>query len=398
MLGRLKFYIYFLINFKSLYTFTWQKILIMSKLFLRIDPPYEFEKTLQYDSDTKSVVNKINTVREKNHCGENLQFKGKWDNVFQREEIGNTVINSINKILPFSPDEKFSPAIKNLKTKGYANLPEKNFSRDEIEDVLQYLEKKKLFPSPVAHRSLEPPSTKNVLKNGHEPFGSYDIQTILRSSILAKLVGDEDIINLIGTYFGCLPTLCNTNLYWSFLRSNSHSSGPQHFHRDADDYRIINIYVNLTDSSENDGAYCHIENTHNLKQASKSFNNKRGSTLPDKLNPLGRPLTPEDLFELPLKGYGFDQLYGHLFKDNIKQIFGPAGTVRCADGYGLHRAIPPTSHDRLLFWMTYSLTRTSTGTIGVPHQKRVPYSKVQQHIKDTSLNKYVLRNTIDFRK
>ena len=370
----------------------------MSKLFMRIDPSYEFEKTLVYDEDTESVVKKINSLLEKNHCGKNLQFNAKWDNVFQREEIGNTVINSINKILPFSPDEKFSPVIKNLKTKGYANLPEKNFSRDEVEDVLQYLTTKKLFPSLVAHRSLEKPSYKEVLKNSNNPFGSYDIQTILGSRVIAKLVGDEEIINLIGNYFGCLPTLANANLYWSFLLPDSDSAGPQHYHRDVDDHRIVNVFINLTDSSENDGAYCHIDKTHNLQQLSKIFDARKRDTVPDKINPFGRPLTPEDLFELPLKGFGFDHLYDHLFKDHVRQIFGPAGTARCADGYGLHRAIPPNSHDRLVFWMTYSLTRTSTGTVRVPHQKRVPYSQVKQHIEDTRLNKYVLRNAIDFRK
>ena len=78
MLRRLKYYIHSLVKFKSLYFFIGQKILITSKLFMRIDPPYEHEKTLVYDEDTESVVKKINSLLEKKHYGKNLKFNSKW--------------------------------------------------------------------------------------------------------------------------------------------------------------------------------------------------------------------------------------------------------------------------------------------------------------------------------
>ena len=101
---------------------------------------------------------------------------------------------------------------------------------------------------------------------------------------------------------------------------------------------------------------------------------------------------------LPFKGFGFDDLYEHLYKGHARQLFGPAGTVMCADGYGLHQGILPKSRDRLLFWMSFLLTRVTTEAAGVPHLKRAAYSEVQENIENTSLNRYVLRNIIDFRK
>ena len=228
-------------------------------------------------------------------------------------------------------------------------------------------------------------------------MGSYDTQTILGSSVLAKLVEDEEIIHLVGNYFGCLPTLCNVNLYWSFVRPNSVSAGTQTYHRDVDDHKTVNIFTNLTDTFLDDGSYCHIDKTHNYQSILEIFDKKIGDALPGGLNPYGRTLNPEDLFVLPLKGYSFDRLYNHLFSRNIKQLFGPAGTMRWADGYGLHRAIPPQSQNKLLFWMTFSLNRTSTETSKVPHQKRANYSKVRKYIADNNVTRDVLRSVIDFR-
>ena len=153
----------------------------------------------------------------------------------------------------------------------------------------------------------------------------------------------------------------------------------------------------MTDTAENDGAYCQIDKSHNLQKISEIFDQDKRDTVPEKLNPFGRPITAIDLFALPINGYGFNELYEHLFGKHIKQLFGPAGTIRCADGYGLHKAIPPQTQDRLLFWMTFSLYKISTQTSNVPHQKRVNYSKICKQFTDTDVSRYVLRNMVDFR-
>ena len=43
---------------------------------------------------------------------------------------------------------------------------------------------------------------------------------------------------------------------------------------------------------------------------------------------------------------------------STKYNAGAALSISGADGYGLHRAIPPQSQNRLLFWMTFSLKLT----------------------------------------
>ena len=101
---------------------------------------------------------------------------------------------------------------------------------------------------------------------------------------------------------------------------------------------------------------------------------------------------------LPFNGYGWGDLFEHLFKGHARQLFGPAGTVICADGYGLHRGVPPKSRDRLIFWLSFTLTRVSTEAAGTMNLKRSAYSEVEKNIENTSLNRYVLRNIIDFSK
>ena len=80
--------------------------------------------------------------------------------------------------------------------------------------------------------------------------------------------------------------------------------GIQNYHRDVDDHKIVSVFINLTDTAENDGAYCYIEKTHNLEQVLKIFKPEKGDTVPDELNPFGRPLKAEDLFVLPFNGLG----------------------------------------------------------------------------------------------
>ena len=101
---------------------------------------------------------------------------------------------------------------------------------------------------------------------------------------------------------------------------------------------------------------------------------------------------------LPFNGFGWGDLFEHLFKGHTRQLFGPAGTVICADGYGVHRGIPPKSRDRLIFWLSFTLTRVSTEAAGAVNIKRSAYSEVEKNIENTSLNRYVLRNIIDFSK
>jgi hypothetical protein len=408
MKNKLNFYLTSLSKFRSkvgdLNSFALQRIYVLLKKILRLDPPYEFEKMLTYDLDTELTIKKINAILSKSHRRLNLLSRAKayltpeWEDNLEREKLANEVVKVVNSVLPFKREEKFSTFVEEIKCRGNVALPEKNFSKVAVDDVLKYLETKKVFPSHAVTRALKKSCSKNETNNGVNPFGSYDTQTILGSSHLAKLVGDEEIITCIGNYFGCIPTLANINLFWSFVRPDSQLMGPQNYHRDVDDHKIVSVFINLTDTAENDGAYCYIEKTHNLEQASKIFDPEKGDTVPDELNPFGRPLKAEDVFVLPFNGFGWGELFEHLFKGHARQLFGPAGTVICADGYGLHRGIPPKSRDRLLFWLAFTLTRVSSEAAGTMHLKRSAYSDVEKNIENTSLNRYVLRNIIDFSK
>jgi len=396
ILAQFKLYFQLSLNLKMLYPYIIQKLIISFKALLRFDPPYEFEKKLSYDKITTKTIAEIEDNLKKSLLTKYTNGNMRWNDIVERTEVGNSISNQINTVFPLGKDPRFATQIESLIIKGISSFPDKKLCKNDIEEILQYLETKKVFPAHVAHTSVKKPCSINTLNNGINPFGSYDMQTILGSRVLAKVIGDEEIHSLIGNYFGCWPTLANVNLFWSFVRPNALQLGPQNFHRDADDFKQVNVFIPLTETGKNDGGYCHIKHSHNLQQLSENIDQNRINTLPEKLNPFGRPFTVADLFSLPVNGYGFTDLYENLLSKHVQSFFGPPGTIRCVDGYGLHRGVVPKKRDRLLFWASYTLTKAPTENLRIPYHKRIAYSKVRQGIKDTDINKYVLRKIIAF--
>jgi hypothetical protein len=247
----------------------------------------------------------------------------------------------------------------------------------------------------VAHFAIEKPDTRDQAKR-KGAFGSYDLATILKAPGISQILADPAVIGLIGGYFGCLPTVSSVNLFWSFTSGDGKPKGPQLFHRDVDDFKTCTLFINLTDTSQDEGAHCYIEKSHTYAHLKKIFDDKKNDTLPADLNPFDRRLLPEDFFQLPLNGYGFDKLYAHFFTPQMKYLYGARGTVIVTDNYGIHRGIPPLQKDRLILWVSYALTATHTQSAKVRLQKRAAYSNVLDQIQDNPTNRYVLRNMVNF--
>ena len=87
MFGKLKFYVHFLVTFKFLFFHAFQKLFSILKHFLRLDPPYDFEVKLEFDTNTELVLRKINNQLKQNYSGQSLGYKSKWNGVLQREQI-----------------------------------------------------------------------------------------------------------------------------------------------------------------------------------------------------------------------------------------------------------------------------------------------------------------------
>lgn len=359
-------------------------------------PLYPYEDRYTFDEDTNKALSQIqSTIPDKNR-GDNDAFDKYLSGVKERAQVASAVGKNIQQAVgntKLSSDHGF---LDTLNRNGIKEFDEMKLSSDEIDDVMNYLNQQSVYPSHVAHFALRKPHDFQWVKQ-RETFGSYDLETIMQAPHVIRYMADPRLIGLVSDYFGCLPTISSTNIFWSFPSKKKVTRGTQNFHRDVVDYRTFKLFICLTETTPNDGAHVYIEKTHTYEAISGIFDDQKNDTLPEDLNPFDHRLRPEDLFHLPLDGYGYDKLYEHFFKDQIKIFSGECGTVVCEDNFGIHRGIPPRARDRLMMWVAFSLTSADTYAAQVKLQKRIPYAKIKDKVDDSKENRYVLRNIIDFK-
>jgi len=395
MISQIAKKIRFLREINTLYSYIFFRAYVKIRSVLKFPPLYPYEKSYCLDEGTQSIVEQLQKAIPDDQRGDNPAFNKNWKSVAEREESAAYISGQIRKITGNAPSRADGDWLNKLQEAGYRKLDHKNLSPQQVESIVKYLNQQKVYPSHVAHFSVEKPRSKDMVKKNH-PFGSYDMQTIISAPYVAQMLSDPQAIGLIADYFGCLPTISSVNLFWAFAGKDGKSRGPQRFHRDVDDYKTCTMFINLTDTKEDEGAHCYIAKTHTLQELKKIFPESRNDDLADDLNPFKRRVVPEDLFQLPLNGYSFDKLYRHFLKEHMVHLYGDRGMVLITDNYGIHRGIPPKDHDRLILWVSYALTATHTQSAQVMPQKRIEYAKIKDYIEDSKINRYVLRNVVDF--
>ncbi len=379
----------------TLYSYVFHRFLVKLRTIFQFPPLYPWEENYELDANTRKILEQIQKNVPESQRGDNPAFNKNWKSIIEREAIASHVVAQINRATGNASIGTDPSYLQTLDTFGNVRLTDKKMSPTRVDDILDYLSEQKVYPSHVAHFALEKPRTKAEVKR-KEPFGSYDLATILQAPGVSQILADPAITGLIGGYFGCLPTVSSVNLFWSFTSEEGKPRGPQHFHRDVDDVKTCTMFINLTDTNEDEGAHCYVEKSHTCARLKEIFDDRKNDTLPADLNPLNRRLVPEDFFQLPLNGYGFEKLYTHFFGNQMKYLYGQRGTVLVTDNYGIHRGIPVRRHDRLILWVSYALTATHTQSARVKLQKRAAYSQIKGQIENTEINRYVLRNIVNF--
>ncbi len=385
----------FILGLKTLYAYIAQRVVVKIRSFIKLPPLYPYEEIYRFDSSTEKIIDQIRREVPDSQRGDNPAFNKNWKSIMEREETARQIASAIKKAVGLVDTNAQPEALASMEGIGYAQLKERNLSVESVDRLVAYLDKQPVYPSHVAHFAVHKPSTKEEVKV-KEPFGSYDVQTILKAPGIAEILSDKQVVGLIASYFGCLPTVSSVNLFWSFASSDGKPKGPQHFHRDVDDYKTCTMFINLTDTKADEGAHCYVEKTHTLEKLKTVFDDAKNNDLPESLNPLQKRLAPEDFFQLPLNGYNSDNLYNHFFKEKMVNLFGKRGSVIITDNYGIHRGIPSRVNDRLILWVSFALTATHTQSAEVKPQKRVPYAQIKGQIEDNKVNRYVLRNVVNF--
>lgn len=225
----------------------------------------------------------------------------------------------INMALPKLEPVK-SPFIADLTTNGII-IWENFIDINTVENIKKYLLKKRVYNLSDSSKTpiLLPTSSLHSIKLDYFP------EDIIKCSEILELANRDEIISLAANYLGCKPIISTITARWIIAGEETNKLfDDDSYHRDAEDFRFLKLFVYLTDVTEEQAAHSFITKSHKSNK-----------------------LTRRGLISNEQANAKFE-------KENIKIITGKAGCAFLEDTWGIHRSIPATSGSRLALIITYS--------------------------------------------
>jgi hypothetical protein len=251
-----------------------------------------------------------------------------------------STIASADRVLPLEirrpAGELASPEITSVRETGCAGLG-RTLDDVKIADIHSHLGRRPVLLAHDAHMAeKQVPSLADVPPEMN--YACYDYLDLWSAPHILELASQDRIIDLVQGYLGGTPTLYSINAFWSFPNRQPHAYS-QVFHRDWEDYRSLVVFTLLTPvETPEEGAHYYVGGSHEVERLEASLR-ARG--------------IDADVEALSSRGEGIAPLAMKLFEHSARRFDGPAGQSFCGDGYGLHRAVVPQSHPRLLLWMRF---------------------------------------------
>jgi hypothetical protein len=211
---------------------------------------------------------------------------------------------------------KYASVVSTLHQQGIATLP--GFvSNDKANRIFKYLlgQDVLLTDGRLVPTAQRPPDTR---------MATYPLRILMKNSDVLSLIGHAAVMRIAADYLGCKPTLSGLGAYWSFPGSEP-AVYTQNFHRDADDWQFVKLFVYLTDVDHGSGPHAYVMQSHR---------------------------TAATLRARPYSRRTIDSRYG---RDKVHTVLGPRGTAFMADTYGIHAGTVPTREPRLILQAQYSL-------------------------------------------
>lgn len=221
------------------------------------------------------------------------------------------------------------------------------------------------LPPDVLHELLEFVHSSSCYANGdrelgfpyarkteaEEKFGQSFVRAdyfnaVLLCPTIGKLVHDPKILEVASQYLGGKPLFTGSRLWWLFAKKEEDQAlltsemtllslkktpreGSYFFHYDLDDYRCLKFFFYLTAVDVSGGPHCCVRGSHKMKKISHLFSPSRRR--PDK---------------------EIEDFYG---SENIKTICGEPGSGFIEDTFCFHKATIPSTKDRLVLLIQFSL-------------------------------------------
>jgi hypothetical protein len=259
-----------------------------------------------------------------------------------------------------------------LEDRGYARLGAV-LSPGAVADVLAHFAQRPVFGAHIHAHSDGIAHTLEELESTM-PFACFRQQDVVTAPHVLEIANDPTILDAVGSYLGCPPTLYSMNAWWSFPRPGGAAVITQGFHRDEDDLKNCVLFLYLTDVGA-DGCHEYIRHSHNPQE-------------------LKRRLGGQDVDAL-FQGIGYreERAYRELLGALIDPIEGNAGEGFLSDPDGLHRARQPETDRRLIVWLRYGLHRNRAYI-----QDKlwpVPRARVAGRLPDTARARFVNRLVVE---
>ncbi len=295
--------------------------------------------------------------------------------------LGESLANATNRLAPELAGPKLYEYDTNLyllRRQGIARLGQV-LDRQQVDDLHRHFAAAPCFAAHIAAKSDgQARSIAECAALGSQ--GSYRLSDILSAPYLLELANRDDILALMESYLGCVPSIYSINAFWTFP-GGAPIPGLQTYHRDFDDFRFCTLFVFLTDVAANDGAHIFIRGTHRINLVERQL--QEADPNGDHAAELKRLFAKVAVIEEPSLG---------AFRQQFETVEGPAGTAIFENTYGLHRGVAPQKN-RLLVWIRYGLYRNWANL--TDKITPVPRSVVAGRIPDTPRHRYINRLIVE---
>tara|TARA_R100000808_G_scaffold3222_1_gene11562 strand:- start:3542 stop:4564 length:1023 start_codon:yes stop_codon:yes gene_type:complete len=230
-----------------------------------------------------------------------------------------------------------------LDQRGYAVI-EPIFSDQQIKKITDFLSDKPVLYGHTGQ--LENGKQGEVeLKDLPEStrFAHYKPEDVLQCPEISEAVLNKALITTVGHYLRAPPTISSVALWWSYP-SNQEPGGMQSFHHDRGDFRSCNLFVYLTNVSEETGPHAFVAGTHDFDLLYADVMERFG----------GYSERFSEFWQWMQVHRKTDDDVLKYFENEIKVYTGPKGTSFLEDTRGLHKATIPTKGPRLAFEIVYT--------------------------------------------
>jgi hypothetical protein len=298
-----------------------------------------------------------------------------------RQALADTIARTTAQMIPSVPPPD-DPVVRRhaeaLRQDGISRLGPV-LSAGQVAEIHAYLKAKPCYTGHVPAQGDGQPRTVEecaTLSN----LASYQLPDVLGAPHLLELANRPDILSIVESYLGCVPTLYSVNFFWSFPGKAERFLSTQNYHRDFDDFRFCTLFLFLTDLTDEDGAHYYIRGTHRTDVVEQIYSEHY---------PNGAPFPLDKLFE---RVSYHDQDIQPIFGRHIETVKGLAGSAVFEDTYGLHMGAMPRTN-RLVGWMRYGLYQnatTYTDRLAPPAPRAVGAGRIPDTVRHKFINRLLV--------